>query len=335
MMDRSLVEKRTMPGTIKSRSPQPWMTAPPRRRPRVLRAIGAIGLALAVVGTTAIWTDAFGAGDRWERVLDRVDRFIAGPVPIRSSVPTVVVTPSPSAAPTARPTRAPTLPPEATPTLEPTPEPTPVRVPVDVVIAGDPNAVFSHEIKDTWCAPAGITIVLAMHGQVDATDDVQREIAGRVHEFESYDDSHNGGWGPAAMSEALAAYGVPGYEIHAYETREDALRGSAVAIEATGAPVVLLAWRGAHTWVMSGFRADANPSIFPDAVVSGAYVLDPWYPDISSIWGPSDPPGTFQDQAEMVRNFLPWKRPEGKYPDRDGRFIVMIPTLSLGLGADG
>ena len=322
-----------MPGTSPSRPPQPWMTAPPsRRRRRVLRTVGAIGLALTVVGTTAIWTDAFGAGDRWERILDRVDRFIAGPVPDRSSVPTVVVTPSPSVRPTARPTRAPTLPPEATPTPEPTPEPTPARVPVDVVIAGDPETVFSHEIKVTWCAPAGITIVLAMHGQVVASDDVQREIAARVHEFESYDDSHNGGWGPSAMSEALAAFGVPGYEVRAYETREDALRGSAVAIEATGAPVVLLAWKGAHTWVMSGFRADADPAIFPDAVVSGAYILDPWYPDISSIWGPSDPPGTFQDQAEMVRNFLPWKRPEGKYPERDGRFIVMIPTIPLGMG---
>jgi hypothetical protein len=29
----------------------------------------------------------------------------------------------------------------------------------------------------------------------------------------------------------------------------------------------------------------------------------------------------------MKRNFLPWKRPEGKYPDRDGKFIVVMPTL--------
>ena len=83
---------------------------------------------------------------------------------------------------------------------------------------------------------------------------------------------------------------------------------------------------------MTGFRADADPRIFPDAVVTGGYILDPWYPSVSSIWGPSDPPGTFQDEAEMVRNFLPWKRPEGKYPDRDGRFIVMIPTMPLDLG---
>jgi hypothetical protein len=63
--------------------------------------------------------------------------------------------------------------------------------------------------------------------------------------------------------------------------------------------------------------------------VSGAYILDPWYPWVSSIWGPSDPPGTFQDSSEMVRNFLPWKRPEGRYPDRDGKFIIVVPTQPL------
>jgi hypothetical protein len=32
----------------------------------------------------------------------------------------------------------------------------------------------------------------------------------------------------------------------------------------------------------------------------------------------------------MVRNFLPWKRPEGRYADRDGKFIVVIPTIPAG-----
>jgi len=81
---------------------------------------------------------------------------------------------------------------------------------------------------------------------------------------------------------------------------------------------------------MTGFRADADPRVFNDVKVSGAYIDDPWYPWVSSIWGPSDPPGTFQDKAEMTRNFLPWKRPEGRYPDRDGNFIVLIPTIPRG-----
>jgi hypothetical protein len=108
------------------------------------------------------------------------------------------------------------------------------------------------------------------------------------------------------------------------------LRGAAEAILKTNSPALLLAWRGAHTWVMTGFRADADPRQFDDARIIGTYIDDPWYPWVSSIWGPSDKPGTFQDAAEMKRNFLPWKRPEGHYPGRDGNFIVLIPTVPAG-----
>jgi hypothetical protein len=77
---------------------------------------------------------------------------------------------------------------------------------------------------------------------------------------------------------------------------------------------------------MTGYRADADPTIFRDARISGFYILDPWYPRISSIWGPSDPPGNFEDQAELKRNFIRWSRPEGAYPNRDGMFVVVLPT---------
>jgi len=107
------------------------------------------------------------------------------------------------------------------------------------------------------------------------------------------------------------------------------MRDAAVAISGLHAPVILLTWRGAHTWVMTGYRADADPAVFPDARVTGAYILDPWYPRVSSIWGPSDPPGAFQDLAEMRRNYLVWDRPEGRYEERDGLFIAVMPTRPL------
>ena len=62
-----------------------------------------------------------------------------------------------------------------------------------------------------------------------------------------------------------------------------ALRDAAVAIEKTRSPAVLLAWRGAHTRVMTGYRADADPATFRNVKIEGAYILDPWYPDVSSI----------------------------------------------------
>jgi hypothetical protein len=160
----------------------------------------------------------------------------------------------------------------------------------------------------------------------------QKAIAARVNEWSTWQDSHNGGWGPTAMASALAAHGIGGYTVVVYQTRAGALRGAAQALSRTGSPVILLAWRGAHAWVMNGYRADADPLAFADAAVSGAYIMDPWYPRISTLWGPSDGPGVFQDAAEMVRNFLPWVRPEGTYPERDGKFVVVQPVLPAASG---
>jgi hypothetical protein len=288
----------------------------PNRRLSLLPLLLIVGLIGASVAFGAVSTNTLGAGDKFERLVAKIERFIVGPPPDLPDE-TVTVTPRPTIA-----TSSPSpLPPGATAT------PPPVRTAMDVSIVEDPEAVFAHEIRKDWCAPAGVQMTLAVLGLADTSEAFQRKLAGRVREWESYRDSHNGEWGPSAMAAALAAYGAPGYQVRAYDTRADALFDAAVALEQTNSPAILLAWRGAHTWVMNGYRADADPAIFPDAKISGTYVLDPWFPSVSSIWGPSDPPGTFQDAKEMERNFLKWKRPEGTYPARDGKFIVVIPTV--------
>jgi hypothetical protein len=288
----------------------------------VVRGLGA-AIVLAALGgallAVAISTDAFGMGARWDHLLARVDRLVAGPPPDRATVDTVVETPPPSILPaTASPA---SLAPGQTAT------PAPTRHPVDVDIDPAPAKHFASEERDTWCAPAGVQMALAVLGLADTSSGFQERLAHRIGEWESTRDSKNGDWGPGAMALALAAYGAPGYQVRAYGSRADALRDAAAAISTTHEPAILLAWRGAHTWVMTGYRATADPTVFGDAKVTGAYILDPWYPRISSIWGPSDPPGTFQDQSEMVRNYLPWQRPEGLYAGRDGRFIAVVPTL--------
>jgi hypothetical protein len=300
-----------------------------------------VAIVLGVAATSsAVATNAFGAGRLFDRAVAKVDRFLAGPVPERSAPATVLETdppdqdetasPSPLATATAPGASGPTLTPIPAPTA--TAQPTPARVAVDIKIVSEAKAkaVFAHEIKDTWCAAAGVQMTLAVLGHGDNSSAFQRELQSRVHEWESFADSHNGDWGPSAMVLALDAYGAKGYQVRAYQTRQGAERGAARAIEKTGSPVLLMAWRGAHTWVMTGFRADADPAIFSNAKISGSYILDPWYPTISSIWGPSDPPGTFQNNAEMIRNYLPWKRPEGLYPDRDGLFLAVVPTIKAG-----
>jgi hypothetical protein len=261
---------------------------------------------------------------------------IIDPPPDRSTLPTVVVTPEPTATATPSPTPAPTLAPSATPTPTPTPL---VREPVDVAVVDDHEAVFASQLTDKDCAVAATQMVLAVLGRGDTSDAFQLEIKGRIEEWESREDSLNGGWGPAAVAKALDTYGAGGYEIRAYADYAHALRDSAIAITELDKPVVMFPWWGAHNWVMTGYRADADPTLFDDARISGAYILDPWYERTSSIWGPSDPPGNFEDLAELERNWPAfegppgyesigpgWTRPEGPYPKRDGRFIVLLPT---------
>ncbi len=280
--------------------------------------VGALAASLMFV---AVATNMDGIGDRFEHVVARVERLVAGPPPDRATVETVVVTAPPRPQPSV-------VPASVRPGVSATPAP--VRRSVDVNIVANPREHFASEERKDWCAPAGVQMVLSVLGRADTSTGFQEKLAGRIGEWESARDSRNGEWGPGAMALALAAYGAPGYQVRAYDTRSDALRDSAAALSTTHEPVILLAWRGAHTWVMTGYRATADPTIFDDARVTGTYVLDPWYPRISSIWGPSDPPGTFQDASEMERNFLPWKRPEGRYPDRDGRFIAVVPTIPDG-----
>ncbi len=229
--------------------------------------------------------------------------------------------PSPSARPTA--------PPSASPSPAPSPSatPRPLRKPVTEKIEPRPAAAFVTELRNTWCAAAAVQITLNVNApKVDTTRARQARIRAMEVAATTRKDSRNGGAGPQGMTATLNRLGKVDYRLRIYKTRADALRGAAAAITTTGHPAILLAWRGAHAWVMTGYKADADPSVFKNAKVSGAYIIDPWYPRVSNIWGPSDKPGVFQDAAEMRRNYLPWRRPEGRYPGRDGRFLAIIPV---------
>jgi hypothetical protein len=200
---------------------------------------------------------------------------------------------------------------------------------VDLNLAPNGNAVFSSQITKEMCAPAGLTSALAIMHRVKASDAVQRQLESRIRGWTTYADSHNGGWGPLAMTKALAAYGAPGYVVRTFKTRDAALRAAGIALSQTREPVLLLAWWGAHTWVMSGYRASGNLALDPKATFTGAYIVDPWYPRVSSIWGHVNPPGHFYDMTGMRRNYIAWTRPEGRYPGRDGRWVVVLPTRAL------
>lgn len=320
---------------------------PIRRTPRRWQLAVLVVALAGLTGFTVVRTNALDAADRLDRMIARIEVFL-DPPPDRPTLPTVVVTPRPSATSSvdATPDVLAGFPgadgPDELPSRVPAPTstPAPVRAPVTVRIADD-QAVFATQLTEEDCAVAATQMVLTILGLGNTSDAFQQEIKGRIGDWESLQDSHNGGWGPAAVSLALASYGAPRYEIRAYSSYTDALRDSAIAISQTHKPVVMFPWWGAHTWVMTGYEADADPTVFADATVSGAYILDPWFPRHSSIWGQSDPPGNFEDLNELRRNWPSgtardgWTRPGGVYPERDGKYIVLLPTIPIASAGSG
>ena len=250
-----------------------------------------------------------------------------------------------SAAPTAPPggaTPGPGAPgttarPLATPASPQSPEPTPAAS-GEAPSSPEPfttnlylDGVFVHQVDKEACVAAAAqnmlnVIRLVEEGrEPDTGEATQRAIYDRIVGLTTWDDSHNGGTGPAGWAALLTEEGYP-YEVRAYDSRLAAMRAAASALRATGRPVGILAWAGVHSWVLTGFTATADPATARMFTVTTAYVLDPWYPWVSTRWPRSEAPNVPRDQKDLVANVLPWKLASGPYEGRDGKFLLVAPV---------
>jgi hypothetical protein len=55
--------------------------------------------------------------------------------------------------------------------------------------------------------------------------------------------------------------------------------------------------------------------------VTDVYIEDVWYPRVSSIWGPSRKPDALVPVSLLPEDILPWRRPTGRYPGKDGKYV--------------
>jgi hypothetical protein len=126
----------------------------------------------------------------------------------------------------------------------------------------------------------------------------------------------------------LNARGHGPYEVDRAQTRKHAIRKAARAVRLTGKPAGLVVWRGAHAWVMSGFEATADPARTDRYKITRVFIQDPWYPAVSSIWGPSRPPNTGVSVRALGQDYLRYDRPGRRHPKRDGRYMLILPVVS-------
>jgi hypothetical protein len=126
--------------------------------------------------------------------------------------------------------------------------------------------------------------------------------------------------------------GAGPYKLAGASTVAGALKIAARAMRTTGKPVGLLMWHGRHAWVMSGFRATADPLLTNDFKVTAVIVEDPLYPYGSRVWGPSPRPGEFLSPKQLGRQFVPRRRRSTWNNQRwsvnlAGKYVMVVPFV--------
>lgn len=196
---------------------------------------------------------------------------------------------------------------------------------------------FVSQYTKYWCIGASMQMMLNIIG---ATDDESRASQKRymriarsmgpslrqvdhgqtVERAGGLRGAGSGGW-----ARGLVELGAGGYEQRALVGYQTAVRAAAQALRETDRPVGLIVWRGAHAWVMTGFTATADPLVDPDYRVTGVYIQDPWYPRVSSIWGPGQKPNSWISIKALRADFLP-RRGGRWHAELAGKFVLVVPV---------
>lgn len=239
------------------------------------------------------------------------------PSPAGSGGPSALPTPSPSSSAAPSPNRSRgSL--GASPGLDPPPKPGPFAM--DLYRVGD----FATEMTPIWCAPAAMqTMINIMSRGADTTRATQKLLYRIARRLGPAPDR---GAEPEGEARTLGSLQYGSFRVLALPSRAAAVKAAARAIRLTGRPAALLVWRGAHNWVVSGFRATSDPALTDDFRVTALRIEDVWYPRISDIWGASRPPDALVPVSALPQDYLPWKRPTGRYPGKDGRFVLIVPV---------
>ena len=161
---------------------------------------------------------------------------------------------------------------------------------------------FVPQYTFEWCVGASLQM---MRNLTDAK--VTRSRATQQKYWEMARDlssSPFGGANPRGWTAVLNELGYGPYKLVSIPKYKDALRVAASAMRDTGRPVGLVMWKGRHAWVMSGFTSDADPRAGDDFDVTGVRVLDPLYPNGSSLWGASPKPNSLLTPAKLGKQFV-------------------------------
>ena len=192
---------------------------------------------------------------------------------------------------------------------------------LDLYERGDHVAQYTA----SWCVGASMQMMINLiETGADRSRATQQRLYKLARRVSPWKETRPGasvyGW-----AEGLEQLGYGGYEELAADTRQDALRTAARQMRRTDRPAGLLVWAGAHAWVMSGFRATADPALTDDFTVTHVWIEDPWAGRTSKAWGRGLPAHSLVP-VERLAAYVRYRSVYRPQYGRKGRFVVVAPV---------
>ena len=191
------------------------------------------------------------------------------------------------------------------------------------------NGTFTTQKSWLWCTAAGVQIVRnIVDRKTDHTTAGQRRYFTWMRDRNRYDLPLSAGVDPAGWTAGLRHFVDDRYRLVSSRTFDSALRSAVTRLRLTNLPVALTVSHGNHGWILTGFRATADPAKTASFTVTSVRVTGPLY-GLQSKNGYDMAPNTKLTTAQLKRFFTPWKYTPMKMV-WDGRYVSIqpIPTAS-------
>jgi len=184
--------------------------------------------------------------------------------------------------------------------------------------------VFTTQRSWLWCTAAGVQIVrnIADH-ETDHTASGQRRYFDWMRGRNRYDLPLSAGVDPAGWTAGLRHFVDDRYRLVSSRTFDGALRSAVTRLRLTGLPVALTVSHGNHGWILTGFRASADPATTSSFTVTSVRVTGPLY-GLQTKGGYDMAPDTKLTTAQLKRYFTPWKYAPMSMV-WDGRYVSIQP----------
>ncbi len=194
------------------------------------------------------------------------------------------------------------------------------------------NGTFTTQKSWLWCTAAGVQIVRnIVDRKTDHTTAGQRRYFDWMRTRNRYDLPLSAGVDPAGWTAGLRHFVDDRYRLVSSRSFDAALRSAVTRLRLTNLPVALTVSHGNHGWILTGFRATADPAKTSSFTVTSVRVTGPLF-GLQSKNGYDMAPNTKLTTAQLKRFFTPWK-----YAPRamiwDGSYVSIQPVPVKALAA--